>query len=143
MNDQLSNVPEEDDEEKEICWREYDLRRDEWEAEQKAEWKRRTVHAIGYGNLYDDWDGCDDRGWTIPAYYLGMDILFPGMISAYQDYRDRTDRTDWRRHPYDDIDDSSLAILNDMVEHTVKQWLMDFAPKGTKTGLVWVALHDD
>ena len=72
----------------------------------------------------------------VKLYRMEVDILLPGMFTAWFDRPDRT------KHPYDDIDDSSLHQLEIMVEHAVKSWLMDFAPKGTKTDLVGVDLTD-
>ena len=68
--------------------------------------ERRKVPSIGYGTLFDDSDAVQD-------YTLTLDIALP-----------------------EDDDHSCVTQLEAMVEQTIKQWLTDFAPSGTRTSLV-------
>ena len=119
------------DEEREIQMREMWRKWEQRQADINAWNEQRKAPSIGYGMLYDQ-DGEDD----VKVYRMEVDILLPGMFAAW------FDRPDPTKHPYEDIDASSLDRLTDMVEHTVKQWRMDYAPPGAKTDLVNVDLTD-
>jgi hypothetical protein len=79
-------------------------------AERLAENKRRERPGIGYGILDLD-EG--DR----PRYTASIDIALPVDADA------------------DDAEER-LVELVEMMEHTVKLWLLDIAPCGTRTTLV-------
>lgn len=68
--------------------------------------EKRKLPDIGYGTLFDK--PGDTQDWT-----LTMDIALP-----------------------EGNEPQLLSQLIEMVEHAVKHWLMDCAPKGTRTSLL-------